>query len=665
MNSNKHIPQGLAISAALLFAGSTLPLQAEVTLPAFFSDNMIVQRNATMELFGKAKAGKTVSVTASWNGKRLETKADAEGNWSVTLTTPDAGGPYRITCSDGKKTVLDNVMSGEVWFCSGQSNMEMPVAGWGKIKNYEQEIAAADYPAVRLFQVKKNTSVAPLDAYQVASTMGGWQECSPSTVPEFSAVAYLYARELHQKLGVPVGVIDCTWGGTPAEAWTSAQSLKQVMGYQEQVAQLEAMGFDHDRVWQDYQTKMDAWKAGMTRIDKGYRDGKECWTAGDMDDSGWASMELPGYWEGKGLPGFDGIVWFRKTVEIPSGWAGKDLQLNPGIIDDEDIIYWNGEQIASGAGYNVQRHYTIPARLVKAGRNTLAIKVTDTGGEGGIAGKAEDMNIRNGKKDAPVSLAGKWKYNVGCSMADMPPAPLSPGSSSFPSVLFNAMVHPCLSYPIKGVIWYQGCANVGRAEQYESLFQALITDWRGQFARPDMPFYFVQLANYLERKDVQPDSPWAALREAQSKAQHLAHTRMAGNIDIGEAGDIHPKNKQEVARRLAVIALADTYGQDIPAQAPVYDNYTVATDGKVRVSFRLPDIGEPFTANSDIKGFTIAGPDRKFHTAKAYTEGDRVIVYSPEVKVPVAVRYGWADNPECTLQTPSGLPVAPFRTDNW
>ena len=642
-----------------------MPLQAKVTFPAFFSNNMIIQRNTTMQLFGKAKANKKVTVETSWNHQRHETRSDGEGNWSLTLTTPEAGGPYRITCSDGKKTVLENVMSGEVWFCSGQSNMEMPLAGWGRIKNFEQEIAAADYPGIRLFQVKKATSVAPLPPESVESTMGGWQECAPTTVPDFSAVAYLYARELHKKLGIPVGVIDCTWGGTPAEAWTSAETLKGVMGYQEDIARLESLGFDPDKVMQDYQRQMEEWKADMAKTDKGYRDGKECWTAAEVDDSGWPGMSLPGFWEKQGLPGFDGNVWFRKFVNLPAEWAGKDLQLNLGAIDDEDVVYWNGEQIAKGSGFNVPRHYTVPARLVKSGKNLLAIKVTDTGAEGGFGGKAEDMNVRLNDSASPISLAGEWKYNVGCSLADFPPTPIYPGHSSYPTVLFNAMVHPCLAYPVKGVIWYQGCANVGRAEQYECLFQALIHDWRKQFGNPDMPFYFVQLANYLERKSVQPDSPWAALREAQSKAQHLAHTGMAGNIDIGEANDIHPKNKQEVARRLAVIALSDTYGMNLPAQAPAYDSYTTEENGQVRISFVLPAHGENFEANSDIKGFTMAGPDRKFYPAKARTEGDQVVVYAPEVKTPVAVRYGWADNPECTLRTPSNLPVAPFRTDNW
>ncbi len=663
MKTFQNITRRIGFCAVLACTGLQTPLQAKITLPAFFTDNMIIQQQTTMTLFGKAKPNKKVSIETSWNNQHYETKADAQGNWQVAVSTPTAGGPYRITLSDGKKTVLENVMAGEVWFCSGQSNMEMPVAGWGKIKNYEQEIAAADYPGIRLFQVKKHTSVAPLDAYQVESTMGGWKECSPSTVPEFSAVAYLYARELHQKLNVPVGVIDCTWGGTPAEAWTSSESLKQVMGYQKEVGKLEALGFDRDKIMAEYGKEQASWKAEISKIDKGYQNGKACWVGENVDDNDWQQMELPGYWEGKGLPNFDGVVWFRKQIEVPADWAGKDLQLNPGTIDDEDIVYWNGEQIASGAGYNVQRHYTVPARLVKAGRNTLAIKVSDNGGEGGIAGKAEDMNLKLSDQ-ASLSLAGSWKYRVGCSLADMPPAPIYPEHSSFPSVLFNGMVHPCLEYPVKGVIWYQGCNNVGRAEEYESLFQTLITDWRKQFGQPDMPFYFVQLANYLDRKLVQADSPWAALREAQSQAQHLAHTGMAANIDIGEAHDIHPKNKQEVARRLAVISLADTYGQKIPAQAPVYDDYTVE-NGKVRISFTIPAIGERFEQNKDIKGFTIAGPDHVFYPAEAYTDGDEVVVYSHYVKVPVAVRYGWADNPECTLRTPTNLPVAPFRTDNW
>lgn len=651
-----HTLKACSIMAACGYAGHAT--QAKIVLPPLFSNHMIVQQQTTMTFFGEGAQNKTVTLKTGWNNKQYTTTTDAEGKWSLQVTTPKAGGPYKITISDGEETVLENVMAGEVWFCSGQSNMEMPLAGWGKVKNYEQEISEAQHPNIRLFQVKKATSAAPLD--HLESTMGGWQECSPTTVPEFSALAYFYARGLQQKLKVPVGVIDCTWGGTPAESWTSAEGLKNVMGFQEQIARRAAVNYDANKIWEDYNQDLTRWKSAVSHIDRGALNN---WTAQEVNDNNWSTMQLPAYWESKGLPGFDGVVWFRKTIELPASWEGKEIQLNPGIIDDEDVVYWNGQQIAQGSGYTTQRHYTVPAQLVKAGKNSLTIKVFDTGGEGGIAGEAAQMNLQQSGQ-ATISLAGTWKYSIGCSLQELPKMPLSPHNSSWPSTLFNGMVHPCLAYPIKGVIWYQGCNNVGYAEQYESLFQALITDWRKQFNNPDMPFYFVQLANFLERKEVQADSPWAALRNAQAKALHLANTGMVVNIDIGEAYDIHPKNKQEVGRRLSALALGHTYGKKVVSSAPVYQNYEVI--GKeIHIRFTLPAYGENFASNASVKGFTVAGPDRQFYPAQARTEGDKVIVTCNQVDVPVAVRYGWADNPECTLHTPSGFPVAPFRSDDW
>lgn len=660
MNIFQNINSKALLCVGMICYGISTPLSAKVVLPALFTSNMVVQQKTTMKLFGEAAPGKNVTVTTGWNNKQYETLADEHGKWNVEVSTPKAGGHYRITLSDGEETVLDNIMSGEVWFCSGQSNMEMPVAGWGKIKNYEQEIAAANYPNIRLFQVKKHTAAAPTD--QLESNMGGWQPCSPNTVPEFSSLAYLYARELHRNLNIPIGVIDCTWGGTPAEAWTSAEGLKNVMGFQDAITEREALGFNRESIMEKYNLDHKIWQKKCEKKDRGLSNGKECWIATDVDDSQWPTMNIPGNWEWQGLNGLDGIVWFRKSVMIPAEWAGKDLQLNPGCIDDEDITYWNGVKVGQGWGYTTPRHYTVPGHLVKAGLNVIAIKDTDNGGEGGITGDAHNINVSCGGQT--IALAGEWKYNIGVSLTELPKAPDNPEASGAPSALFNGMVHPCLSYPIKGVIWYQGCNNVGFAEQYECLFQSLITDWRKQFNNPDMPFYFVQLANYLQRKDVQHDSQWAALREAQSKAQHLAHTGMVTNIDLGEANDIHPKNKQEVARRLGALSLADTYGKKIPAQAPVYKD-NIVEGSNVRIRFTLPAIGEKFVQDKDIKGFTLAGPDRKFYPAQAHTEGEEVVVSSPYVSQPVAVRYGWADNPECTLQTPSELHVAPFRSDNW
>ena len=644
---------------AVALWGCTGVLQAKVVLPSVFTDNMVLQQKTDITFYGDATKNKQLTVKTGWNGKEYHTEADGQGKWSLKIPTPAAGGPYEITFSDGKKLQLKNVMIGEVWFCSGQSNMEMPVAGWGKVMNYEQEIAEAAYPAIRLFQVKKNTSLAPLK--EVESTLGGWQECSSATVPEFSALAYFYARALWKELNVPIGVIDCTWGGTPAEAWTNHETLRQVMGFREEMDKLERLGFDPNRMEQAYSEERAHWQSLFTEKDKGMENGKLCWTAPSLSEEDWQTISLPGYWEGKGLKDFDGIIWFRRSLEIPAEWAGKPLTLRLGMIDDEDITYFNGVEIARGAGYMTPRTYTIPAKLVKAGKAVLAVRVSDFGGEGGIHGKAEELYVEaDGKR---ISLAGDWKYRIGLSLKGFPPAPVSPiQSSSYPTVLFNAMVKPWTAFPIKGVIWYQGEANVGRSEQYGDLFPALITDWRRQW-RSNFPFYFVQLANLMESKKIQPNSEWAALREAQTKALKLDQVGMAVTIDIGLADDIHPKNKQEVGRRLALLALAGSYGKNVSSSAPVFQNYIIKGD-KMELDFGQKQDGFKIK-DTTLKGFTIAGPDRVFYSAEAMVQNGKIIVSSPKVSVPLAARYGWADNPDCNLYGENGLPVAPFRTDCW
>ena len=647
------------ICMAVALWGCTGVLQAKVVLPSVFTDNMVLQQKTDITFYGDATKNKQLTVKTGWNGKEYHTEADGQGKWSLKIPTPAAGGPYEITFSDGKKLQLKNVMIGEVWFCSGQSNMEMPVAGWGKVMNYEQEIAEAAYPAIRLFQVKKNTSLAPLK--EVESTLGGWQECSSATVPEVSALAYFYARALWKELNVPIGVIDCTWGGTPAEAWTNHETLRQVMGFREEMDKLERLGFDPNRMEQAYSEERAHWQSLFTEKDKGMENGKLCWTAPSLSEEDWQTISLPGYWEGKGLKDFDGIIWFRRSLEIPAEWAGKPLTLRLGMIDDEDITYFNGVEIARGAGYMTPRTYTIPAKLVKAGKAVLAVRVSDFGGEGGIHGKAEELYVEaDGKR---ISLAGDWKYRIGLSLKGFPPAPVSPiQSSSYPTVLFNAMVKPWTAFPIKGVIWYQGEANVGRSEQYGDLFPALITDWRRQW-RSNFPFYFVQLANFMESKKIQPNSEWAALREAQTKALKLDQVGMAVTIDIGLADDIHPKNKQEVGRRLALLALAGSYGKNVSSSAPVFQNYIIKGD-KMELDFGQKQDGFKIK-DTTLKGFTIAGPDRVFYSAEAMVQNGKIIVSSPKVSVPLAARYGWADNPDCNLYGENGLPVAPFRTDCW
>ena len=674
---------------------------ADVTLPGWMTSNMVFQQKTNVHLQATAKKGATVKITTSWDKKTVKVVADKNsGAFEFDLQVPSAGGPYTLTFDDGKKLVLENVMAGEVWFCSGQSNMEMPVKGWGMVNNYEQEVADANHPMVRLFQVEHVVAHTPQTEVPLGYTKG-WAVCSPETVGAFSAAAYFFAREVSQKLGIAIGVVNSSWGGTPAESWVSLDKLQGVMGFQEHAKRLFATGFDEEKINQLYMDERAEWMQEAYTADQGLENGnmdKALWAAADLNESSWKQTKQPMLWnKTEELKDFDGIVWMRHTVEVPAALAGKDLKLELGAIDDEDITYWNGQRIGMTAGWNNNRSYTVPGKLVKAGKNVLAIRVYDTGGDGGFYKEAKDFYLTAGA--TKVSLAGNWSWKASVDAASIKipkdkTEPVAPSSSWYPAGLYNSMVAPFLTMPVRGFLWYQGCSNVGRAVQYESLFQALILDWQARFnknsevapfPKPEpqdnrrrwmqntpskaLPFYFVQLANYLQRKDLQPQSGWAALRDVQRKAQQLDGVGMMVNIDIGMANDIHPKNKQEVGRRLALLALNRTYGREEPCAAPEFTQMRVS-EGKALLTF-MPGFGNDMLAeNTDIKGFSVAGPDHKWYVAKARTEGNgqfvwRVVVECPEVPHPVAVRYAWADNPECNLKTVSGLPVGPFRTDDW
>lgn len=649
----------MKVNLRILLAGMALfilsaPVSAKITLPAFFTDNMVVQQNSVLTLKGHAKPGRTVTLTASWDKQKHTTKSLSDGSFQLEVPTPAAGGPHTITLSDGDKLVLNNILSGEVWFCSGQSNMEMPIAGWGRVNNYEQEIAEAHYSSIRLLQVKKTICHTP--ATDVEMNRGGWQICTPATVPDFSAVAYFYARELWKNLNVPVGVIDCTWGGTPAEAWTSAGTLKQVAEYREKLAEMEALGFDKEQLMTAYQKEMQEWKKGLMDLDAGYDKGHPAWITTRQEDAGWKSMQLPGVWEQNGLPDFDGVVWFQREFYIPSAWQGKEVKLSLGKIDDEDITYFNGQEIARGHGYSTLRQYTIPAGKVTAGKGLLTIRVMDHNGDGGINGDVDELYAEaDGQR---ISLAGKWSYHIGMSKNDMPAEPVSPENAKYPSVLYNGMVNPLTVFPIKGVIWYQGEENASRAEQYAPLFQSLIADWRKQW-KIDFPFYYVQLAGFMTPREVQPNSRWAVLREAQAEALHVTNTGMITAVDLGDPYDIHPKNKQDVGKRLASLSLANTY--------KIGDYHTPICVG-YRIEGRTLHLDFDTTIqarNGELKGFALAGPDEIFYPAKAILtkNGKSIILKSSQVEIPVAARYNWADCPIGNLYTPAGVPVLPFRTD--
>ncbi len=641
----------LALATA---CASALILNAKVTLPEYFTSNMVIQQKSTLTIKGVSSNKQAVAITTSWDKKTHTAPVNSDGAFSISVKTPKAGGPHTISFNDGDVTTLSNILSGEVWFCSGQSNMEMPVNGWGKVMNYEEELANANYPQIRLLQSARVIASKPSE--KATLTHPEWRECSPQSVDNFSSVAYFFARHLHNTLKVPIGVIDSSWGGTPAETWTSLETLKNVYGLQNQAHDIEAANGSIDALNEFHKRDMLNWQRDYNAADAGMLNGEPRWVNHDQSANGWPTMNLPSTWEDRGMPNFDGCVWFQKTVEIPQNWQGKELTLNLAKIDDDDIVWFNGTKIGQTGGYWIDRSYKVPASLVNAGKAIITVRVQDGSGGGGIYGDANNLNIAlNNEK---ISLAGDWIYQIGAALANLPKQPKAPNHQNYPTNLYNAMVYPFRDFNIKGVIWYQGEENSDRWKQYTPLFHAMIRDWR-KLWNTNLPFYFVQLANWQAQKQVQPESTWAHLREAQANALQLENTGMAVAIDIGEAYDIHPKNKQEVGRRLALAALAQTYNKG-KYQIPAYTKFR--TEGRNAII----EFNQPISIRGDeAVGFVMAGPDMIFHEAKATVKGNVAIVSCDKVDMPVAVRYAWADNPACNLQGNDNLPVAPFRTDSF
>lgn len=638
----------LLLAALLMLSGT---MYAKIVLPPMFSDNMVLQQQTDAPIWGQAKSGATVKITTSWNGKTYETQADKEGKWKLSVSTPQAGGPYELTLTDGSKLTLKNVMIGEVWICSGQSNMEMPLDGWGKIMNYQQEVAAANHPNIRLLQAEHVTSSQPES--DIAIRSNGWQVCSPATIADFSATAYFFGREIAEKQNVPIGLIHTSWGGTIAEAWTSGKVLNEMPDFRKAIEEVQILP-DKTTAAAEYKKNAEAWKL---RANKEYAAGKPARAAMALNDSNWKTLIFPGSVDNQGMSDFDGIIWLRREVEIPASWAGKDVEVSLGKIDDIDETFWNGSEIGHTNGYNLPRNYTVPGQQVKAGKLQLAIRVTDNSGG---CGMTEDLYLRSADGDK-ISLAGNWKYQI-AEEVGAPPIDKS-NNPNIPTLLYNAMIHPLIPYSIQGAIWYQGESNAGRAYQYRELFPLLIENWRKDWGK-NFPFYFVQLANFRTKNSEPVESDWAELREAQTRTLALANTGMAVIIDKGDANDIHPKDKQAVGHRLALIARAKTYGENISYSGPLYRSYQV--DGnKIVLSFDHTDGGLKSGNGQSLQGFAIAGRDHKFYWAKAEIAGDKVIVSSPEVPFPVAVRYGWSNNPDCNLYNSADLPASPFRTDDW
>ena len=650
--------KSLAILAMILLLIGAHMACADIRLPAVVGDNMVLQRGQQATIWGWADPEEEIRLSVSWHTMELKTDADQDGKWFFAIQAPPAGGPYELTLS-GKNTVpIRNVLSGDVWVCSGQSNMEWPLHS---AANGAREVAEADFPNIRLFTVQKTIADRPQD-----DCVGQWSPCNPQSVPGFSAVGYFFGRHLHRELNVPIGLINTSWGGTVAEAWTSAKALEKMPEFKARMEQIARAKADPDASMKKYQEALAQWQKG---IESAQAQGTGCIEPG-FDDSDWQEMGLPVLWEQAGLSNFDGLVWFRKTIAVPDSWAGKELRLDLGPIDDMDTTWVNGVKVGAHSEpgqWQIARQYTVPPGVVKAGRNVIVVQVLDTAGGGGIYGQAGQMKLHPAEGDVVISLAGAWRYKVGFDLASMPPRPQPPvwvNNPNAPAVLYNGMIAPLIPLGIRGAIWYQGESNAGRAYQYRELFPLMITNWRQDWGQGRFPFLFVQLANYMATQPEPGECEWAELREAQTMTLSLPNTGMAVIIDVGEANDIHPRNKQDVGKRLALWALARTYGKAIACSGPLYRSMRARGD---RIILRFDHVNGGLVAEGGepLKGFAIAGEDRKFVWADAEIEGNTVVVHSDKISKPVAVRYAWANNPVCNLFNGAGLPASPFRTDDW
>ena len=642
--------RSIVLSAVLLLAATASAHALE--LPRVFADGMVLQREQPIVIWGHAR--KREEVTVEFAGHTVATRADAQGAWRVELPAHAAGGPHVLRIRAGREArVLDDVLVGDVWLASGQSNMEWPIA---ESANAEAEIAAATDPLIRHFKVPRSWSGVP--EWQLAG--GEWVASSPEVAGRFSAVAHFMARALRESTGVPIGIIDSTWGGSRIEPWMDAATLGLDLDASAQ--SLRAAREADERALAETRRKLSLWPEGVAD-DSG-------WEAVDFDVSDWVSIPVPGLWESAGWVGLDGVAWYRATFTLAAEEAAAGVLLGVGRIDDSDVTYVNGHRVgATTLQYNLPREYAVSASALRAGENIIAVRVADAGGGGGIHGDRAELFVQP-SGGARRAIDGDWRFRV----ADARLSAADDGKNQFDTLLYNAMIHPLQPVGLRGVIWYQGESNafsVEEAQRYRTLFPDLIRQWRTQWKAPALPFLWVQLASFGTGVDVLVDgvvqvSPWSVLRESQSAALSLPATAQVVTIDIGDVADIHPRNKQDVGKRLALAARRIAYDESLSWHGPMFAGAGFI-NGEARVAFDVGSAALSVRGGGDaIQGFVLAGDDRTFHQAQARIIDGRVVVTSAAVASPVAVRYAWGDAPvDADLVNDAGLPASPFRSDDW
>ncbi len=679
MNKINKILAIVAISLAFMLAGCTEP-SGSLELPTIFSDNMVLQQNENVNIWGKSAAKSTVKIETSW-GQVVETQADNSGEWKTTIPTVGAGGPYNINIKSGNQEIsIDNVMLGEVWLASGQSNMEMSLDGWPPtdlVENSERHIAESENSNIRMFTVVKATSITPKD-----DATGEWQMASPETTGGFSATAYFFAKKIYEELNIPVGIIHTSWGGTPIEAWISGEKLETDQDYSEIAEKLKEQR-KQQAVYDKWLDSLDSKEVYTNHLNphpfKGLDVFDSYFTNQNLDFSNWESIDLPNMIENSAIGEFDGVVWFKKEVVIPSSWDGKDLVLSLGEIDDMDVVYLNGEIVGATEEegfWQTKRFYNIPADKFVSGKAIFTIKLIDTQGGGGFSGQSKELALYLEEDNSEkLSLAGEWKYQVAAELAGRTLYLFNPENNDYnnrpeleislsshtPTVLYNAMIAPVVPYNLKGFIWYQGETNVGRANQYMRLKKLLIDDWREKFNNDDASFYYVQLAPW-HYNDINGSSS-ANLRDAQRRSiSENKNSGMAVTLDIGNNDNIHPGKKQEVGERLALWALKDKYEKDIVYSGPLYKEKNISKN-KITITFVCSNNG--LVINKDVPNqFEIAGVDNVYYPANVEVIGEDLIrVHSTKVDEPKNVRYAYKNGAVASLFNGEGLPAPSFTTE--
>jgi sialate O-acetylesterase len=619
---------------------------AQIRLPKFFGDNMVLQRNGIIPVWGWASANE--KITVQFNKQTKTTQADKDGKWIVRLDTEKAGGPYILNISGKSNLLLKNVLVGDVWLCSGQSNMEWPV---GQSNNATKEIATANYPFIRHIKIQRALNSLP----DVDIQNTEWKVCDSNTVADFTGVGYFFARHIYENTKVPIGLINSTWGGTNIETWISREGFESSTEFKEMIAGMPKINLDSINKKENYSTikRIEAnQESKLENIDVTHF--KDI----DFDDNRWPLMNIPQLWEEQTLGDIDAVVWFRKTITLSADDAKENAFLELSKIDDDDVTYINGIKVGTTNSWNAIRKYMVSSNILKEGKNVIAIRVVDNGGGGGVYGDSNDVKLT--LKNKTIALHGKWKYQVESILKNTVP-------NSLPSLCYNSMIAPLIPYAFKGVLWYQGESNALRSIQYRKAFPLLINDWRKKFANENAAFNFVQLASYNAGGNSNEGCGWAELREAQTQTLSLPNTGMVVTTDlVTDPKDIHPTNKQDVGKRLAAIALNNLYNKKIICSGPTYKAMKIKGN-QIILSFN--NIGRGLSTtdkNGFVKGFEISGADSVFHFAKAIIKGNTIELSSEKVPKPIAANFGWmGDAVECNLFNKEGFPAVPFRTVEW